>query len=232
MGQSRKGFSPGLAGGWCSSQAQAGRGRPCLHEVFVGGEVGGDPDAGGWVQVALQQLLQQVGAYSAGGGGQLGEVGGGDGGVMKSPSVKLGGLYYRQRCTPIPPSSPLWRSPITATRRMELQSLGGPGPTGRLPGATILPMLTPKQKIRARLVTVQHESGAAGDQSRRLLPCAAAAGSWPNPLPRRRPFPRSACGRDLRDAEEGPRGFKPRLRNPTTLRLFCHPCQAANGTCR
>ena len=127
--------------------------------MFVPGEVRGDPNAGGWVEVALQQLLQQVGACSGvgklgdvvGGGGQLGEAGGGQkgwwwwaarlvvvgskgwwwwaakaggggrhrlGGVMESPSAKLGGCHCsRHGCTPTVPSCPHHCGALQARRR-------------------------------------------------------------------------------------------------------------------
>ena len=79
---------------------------------------------------------------------------------------------------------------------MELQSLGGPGagrgapleapalwlsstrPTAWLAGATMLPMLTPKQKVRTTLAAVRRERGTAGDQGR-PLPCRCR--QWMHP---------------------------------------------------
>ena len=124
----------------------------------------------------------------------------------------------------VPLSSPLWRSPTTATWRMELQSLGGAGAglkalwsspwlTAGPPGATILPTLRPKQKIRARLAAVRSESRPLPCRVLRCRPQLA-----PPLAPSTPPFIQpSGGGRYLRDAEESRRGSTPaRLRATRT----------------
>ena len=82
--------APAAATHGASSRARrAGRGRSCLHEVLVRGEVGGHPNASGWVQVAPQQLLQHAGACSGVGGGAADRLLGGSLRSEWSPAVFL-----------------------------------------------------------------------------------------------------------------------------------------------